>query len=284
MDRYLRGLQGNPAATIWWNHLLYGMSPAGLDVRLSIDLYLQYRADELMADHRGAVIMLNAASGEIFVMASHPTFDPADLNEIGAQLSDDPNKPLINRATQGLYPTGTLIMPFGTALYTKENLSEIELKNVYDAFGFYRSPALRMPVAEPLLPTETDGLYISPLQAALASAALSNHGVIPAPRIATAVNTPEEGWVVLPALGTSLDAAPRAAADEAAESLIVEGESYWAHRARAEGDESPVTWFMGGTPPNWQATPLVVVVLLEEDDVRLAEWIGRELLIDAMNP
>jgi len=25
-------------------------------------------------------------------------------------------------------------------------------------------------------------------------------------------------------------------------------------------------------------------VLLEEDDVRLAEWIGRELLIDAMNP
>jgi hypothetical protein len=41
---------------------------------------------------------------------------------------------------------------------------------------------------------------------------------------------------------------------------------------------------MGGTPPNWQATPLVVVVLLEEDDVRLAEWIGRELLIDAMNP
>jgi hypothetical protein len=284
MDRYLRGLQGNPAATLWWNHLLYGMSPAGLDVRLSIDLYLQYRADELMADHRGAVIMLNAASGEIFVMASHPTFDPADLNEIGAQLSDDPNKPLINRATQGLYPTGTLMMPFGTALYTKENLSEIELKNVYDAFGFYRSPALRMPVAEPLLPTETDGLYISPLQAALASAALSNHGVIPAPRIATAVNTPEEGWVVLPALGTSLDAAPRSAADEAAESLMVEGESYWAHRARAEGDESPVTWFMGGTPPNWQATPLVVVVLLEEDDVRLAEWIGRELLIDAMNP
>jgi len=57
-----------------------------------------------------------------------------------------------------------------------------------------------------------------------------------------------------------------------------------AHTARAEGDESPVTWFIGGTPPNWQATPLVVVVLLEEDDARLAEWVGRELLIDAMNP
>jgi len=122
------------------------------------------------------------------------------------------------------------------------------------------------------------------LQVALASAALSNHGIIPPPRIATAVNTPEEGWVVLPALGTSLNAVPLSAADEAAESLIVDGESYWAHTARAEGDESPVTWFIGGTPPNWQATPLVVVVLLEEDNARLAEWIGRELLIDAMNP
>jgi hypothetical protein len=36
LDEYLRGLRGNPAATIWWNHLLYGMSQR-LDVRLSID-------------------------------------------------------------------------------------------------------------------------------------------------------------------------------------------------------------------------------------------------------
>ena len=284
MDEYLRGLKGNPAATLWWNHLLYGMSPAGLDVRLSIDLYLQYRADELMADHRGAVILLNAASGEIFVMSSQPTFNPTELNEIGAKLSEDPNKPLINRATQGLYPTGPLIMPFGTALYAKQTLSEIELKSVYKAFGFYNSPTLRMPVAEPLLTTDANSLHVSPLQVALASAALSNHGIIPPPRIATAVNTPEEGWVVLPALGTSINAVQEAAADEAAESLIVNGESYWAHTALAEGDESPVTWFIGGTPPNWQATPLVVVVLLEEDNARLAEWIGRELLIDAMNP
>ena len=83
LDEYLRGLKGNLASTIWWNHLLYGMSPNGLDVRLSIDLYLQFRADELMVDHRGAVILLNAASGEILVMSSQPTFNPNDLNEIG---------------------------------------------------------------------------------------------------------------------------------------------------------------------------------------------------------
>jgi hypothetical protein len=69
-----------------------------------------------------------------------------------------------------------------------------------------------------------------------------------------------------------------------AQSLIVDGQNYWSHVGEAEGDESPVTWFIGGTPPNWQATPLVVVVLLEEDNVQLAEEIGSELLTAAMNP
>ena len=52
----------------------------------------------------------------------------------------------------------------------------------------------------------------------------------------------------------------------------------------AQSNESPVTWFIGGTPPNWQASPLVVVVLLEDDNARLAEEVGRELLSAAMNP
>jgi hypothetical protein len=52
----------------------------------------------------------------------------------------------------------------------------------------------------------------------------------------------------------------------------------------AESDESPVSWFIGGTPPNWQASPLVVVVLLEDDNTSLAEKIGKELLSAAMNP
>ena len=52
----------------------------------------------------------------------------------------------------------------------------------------------------------------------------------------------------------------------------------------AESDESPVTWFIGGTPPNWQASPLVVAVVLEDDNVQLAEEIGAGLLTAAMNP
>jgi hypothetical protein len=284
LDEYLRGLKGNPASTIWWNHLLYGMSPNGLDVRLSIDLYLQYRMDQLMLDHSGAAILLNATSGEIFVMSSHPTFNPNQLNEIGPKLNEDPNKPLINRATQGVYPIGSLVEPFAIAIHDRQTLGDDELKKVYEALGFYRTPQLRLQVAEPLLNAEVKDVHVSPLQVALAAAALSNHGTIPAPRIATAVNTPEEGWIVLPALGTSFTAIQASAVDETAESLMVDGESYWEHTGRAEGTDSTVTWFMAGTPPNWQATPMVLVVLLEEDNAGLAQWIGRELLVDAMNP
>jgi cell division protein FtsW (lipid II flippase) len=284
LDEYLRGLRGNPAVTIWWNHLLYGMSPHGLDVRLSLDLYLQYRSDEMMKGHRGAVVLLNAQSGEIFVMSSHPTFDPSNLNEIGAQLNKDPEKPLINRATQGLYPTGDMIDPFVQALFGTKPVTQAEDKKVYETFGFYRAPLLRMQVAAPISETQVKDLHVSPLQVALAAAALSDHGTIPAPRIAMAVNTPNDGWVVLPALGSPKDVLPASAADETALAFTADGESYWEHAGQAASDESPVTWFIAGTPANWQASPMVVVVLLEEDNVNLAQRIGKELLVDAMNP
>ncbi len=283
LDEYLRGLRGNPSTTIWWNHLLYGMAPRGLDVRLSLDLQLQSRADELMLGHHGAAVLLNAQTGEIYVMATHPAFNPSQLNEIGAQLNRDPNKPLINRVVQGLYPIGTLITPFKEALDRTTGPRENQLQTVYQTFGFTRAPLLRMQVAAPT--TDTAGqLHVSPLQAALAAAALSNHGTIPAPHIAIAVNTPQSGWVALPALGTSFEALPAQAADETAQALSVEGQNYWADLGQAAGKESPVTWFMGGTLPNWQASPLVVVVALEEDNPRLAQDIGHELLVGAMNP
>ena len=278
LDEYLRGERGNPAATIWWNHLLYGMAPDGLDIRLSLDLNLQRRADDLMREQRGAVVLLNAQNGEIFVMASHPTFNPADLNELGTQLNKDPDKPLINRAAQGLYPLGTLTGPLEEAAGTTD------LQAVYKAFKLTSAPVLRMPVADAVFDEQGQDLHVSPLQVALAAAALSNHGEIPAPRIATAVNTPNDGWVVLPALGTSSQALSAAEADEAAQALIVDGQSFWETVGEARSDESSVTWFLSGTPPNWQATPLVVVVLLETDDGPLAQQIGRELLDAAMNP
>lgn len=284
LDEYLRGLKGTPAASILWNHLLYGMSPDGLDVRLTIDLYLQYRADEMMVGNSGAVVLLNAATGEILVMSSHPTFNPNHLNEIGAKLSADPEQSLINRAAQGLYPTGSMIAPFAQAVLGNPEPAENSLESLYTAIGFYKTPMIQLPVTESLSSAELEHFHVSPLQVALASAALSNHGTIPAPGIASAVNTPEEGWVILPALGTPFKAIQPDAADEAATVFIKLGQNFWSHIGQAKEDEMSVTWMIAGTPPNWQATPIVVVVLIEQDNVRLAQRIGQELIVDAMNP
>jgi cell division protein FtsI/penicillin-binding protein 2 len=104
-------------------------------------------------------------------MSSHPTYDPGNLNQIGTQLNKDPEKPLINRATQGLYPTGTMIEPFVQALYGLKPVTQADTKKVYETFSFYRAPLLRMGVAEPISESEAKDLHVSPLQVALAAAA-----------------------------------------------------------------------------------------------------------------
>lgn len=284
LDEYLRGLKGTSATAIWWNHLLYGMSPPGLDVRLTIDLYLQFRADEMMLGHSGAVVMMNAQTGEILVMSSHPTFNPNYLNEIGLNLASDPDQPLINRAAQGLYPTGSVVDPFAAALFGRQALTTEELSTLHESMGFLRPPQIQLQVAESLFRDELDHFHVSPLQMALASAALSNHGVIPAPSIASAVSIPAEGWVILPAPGTPAVAMQATPADEASSLFVEEGDNFWSHLGKAREGDTSATWFLAGTPGNWQGTPFVVVVLIEEDNERIAERIGRELIVDAMSP
>ena len=112
LDTYLRGLTGQSDLLVWWNHLLYGQPPPGLDVRLSLDMDLQQKADELLGDRAGALVLLNAGNGEILALASHPTFDANQLEEIWFELVNDTNTPLLNRVVQGQYQPGTALGPF----------------------------------------------------------------------------------------------------------------------------------------------------------------------------
>ena len=112
LDPYLRGLKGNPASMIWWYQLLYSQPPPGSDVRLSIDLHLQQSADALLGNNRGALVLLNASSGEVLAMVSHPSFNPNLLEQNWTHWINDPNSPFLDRATQGQYPIGTALGPF----------------------------------------------------------------------------------------------------------------------------------------------------------------------------
>jgi len=284
LDGYLRGLEGNNSGLIWWDHLLYGQPPPGLDVRLSINLDLQKQADNLLNTHKGSIVVLNAASGEVLVMASHPSYDPNLLDEIGSSLSQDPERPLLNRAAQGLYPPGNALNPFLIAAGLPDRTTTDKLINLYQGLGFYNTPELRMPVAQAVSPT--DEFLVSPLQMALAGAILSNEGVRPPARLAMAVNSRQFGWIILPALNDPEQVFPVASTEKAINEFIVNKQPFWetVTTINDSSEDRFLTWYMAGTISDWQGTPLVVTILLEETNLSFARKIGRTLMDMALQP
>jgi cell division protein FtsW (lipid II flippase) len=123
LDDTLRGWRGNPGLMVWWERLLYGQPPPGLDVRLSIDLDLQRAADDLLADRSGAVVLINAQSGEVLAIASHPGFDPGQLDAGWGALIAADDSPLLDRARFGSYPTGDSL----AAMTQADHLSPMEM-------------------------------------------------------------------------------------------------------------------------------------------------------------
>ena len=86
----------------------------GKDIFLTIDMVLQTASDKLLGDRKGAVVVINPATGEVLALASHPSFDPnifvkPDTNRQRLKLMcDRVGRPLSNRAISGLYPPGSV--------------------------------------------------------------------------------------------------------------------------------------------------------------------------------
>ena len=85
----------------------------GTDIRLTLDLDLQRYAHSIFpAGMNGAIVAMVPGTGEILALYSHPTYDPNLLvggvdPEIWRGLNRDPRRPLLNRATSGIYPPGS---------------------------------------------------------------------------------------------------------------------------------------------------------------------------------
>ncbi|RME31157.1 MAG: hypothetical protein D6793_12520, partial [Thermoflexia bacterium] len=108
LDAILRGEADRSAWEAAWADFLH-RPPRGRDVRLTLDIYLQRLAQRLLGDRAGAVVLLDAWTGEVLAMASSPTFDPARLEEEWDRLRGDPGAPLLNRAVQGVYQPGAAL-------------------------------------------------------------------------------------------------------------------------------------------------------------------------------
>jgi hypothetical protein len=144
------------------------------------------------------------------------------------------------------------------------------------------------PVPENSLPEvqasqQSSELQVSPLQMALAAAALSWQGKQPVPQLASAYQDPETGWERLQAPPDSRQVIPPGQAERAAESMALGDVPAWQSLALAAGEGGQnQTWYLGGTLPDWSGAPLALAVLLEEENPAMAELIGQGLLTAAM--
>ncbi|MFC0444487.1 penicillin-binding protein 2 [Pseudidiomarina halophila] len=88
----------------------------GQDLVLEIDIALQQKAQEILGDNRGSIIVMDPRDGAIMAMISQPSYDP---NWFARGISVDQyrgllnsrHSPLLNRATQGGYPPASTIKP-----------------------------------------------------------------------------------------------------------------------------------------------------------------------------
>jgi len=136
----------------------------GNDVWLTVDAKLQAAAEESLQlglnrarqlrftdeDPRflrapgGSAVVVDVTDGAVLAMASVPDFEPTDfvggISTLAFQAyNDNPDKPLTNRAIQGLYPpASTFKLPTGVAGLVKGVIANPDAR--YNDIGYYRIP------------------------------------------------------------------------------------------------------------------------------------------------
>ena len=146
-ERYLAGLDGIKPYNVWSVAGVDGTfypedigrdAVPGYDVRLTIDLELQTVAEKSLFDvineirnspdnknkgdaDAGSVVMLDVRTGAVLAMASYPDYEPADFinqrtdaeaaKRVQTYLTDQVNKPMLNRAMMEIYAPGSTFKP-----------------------------------------------------------------------------------------------------------------------------------------------------------------------------
>jgi penicillin-binding protein 2 len=106
---YVMDANGQPVTRVAEKNLLPSKS-----ITTTIDKELQDKIQKSFGNYRGAAVVMERNTGRILAIVSAPGFDPNMFeptnynNGLLADILNDPERPLYNRAAQGVYPLGSV--------------------------------------------------------------------------------------------------------------------------------------------------------------------------------
>lgn len=125
-NQELVGQEGNNPIVRVTNDLL-NRPQQGSSLRLTLDAGLQGVATQLLGETNGGVVVMDAKSGEVLVLASNPAYDPNrlftsdlsqrdDATDYWNSLLSQPDTPLVLRPTMGLFSPGSVFKTVTAAI------------------------------------------------------------------------------------------------------------------------------------------------------------------------
>lgn len=146
MNPYLSGTSPKLGPRTLLDQIL-GKPPRGANVKLTLVPAVQKVAQQALGSQLGAIVALDPRTGALIAAASTPSYDPAALSVPDPRavqrawnvLAKDPNHPLLDRATQGLYPPGssfkvvTATAALDTGMFTPQ--STFDDTGIYNVYG-----------------------------------------------------------------------------------------------------------------------------------------------------
>ncbi len=142
-NRELVGQEGNDPVDRVTNDLL-NRPQRGSDLRLTLDAGLQGYATQLLDESNGGLVVMDATSGEVLVLASNPAYDPnrlftSDPSQRDAataywtSLLERPDAPLVLRPTMGLFSPGSVFKTVTAAIGIEAGY--VEPDEIYEDTG-----------------------------------------------------------------------------------------------------------------------------------------------------
>ncbi|RJX71676.1 penicillin-binding protein 2 [Vibrio sinensis] len=115
----------------------------GKDIVLNLDINLQMYIHELLDGRRGSAVVLDPKDNGVLAMVSSPSYDPnAFVHGISGKayraLLNNKDRPLVNRATLGIYPPASTIKPMMAVSALQEGV--ITPSTVRNDPGYWKIP------------------------------------------------------------------------------------------------------------------------------------------------